>query len=406
MLIAWSTEASAESVVQYGTYPENFTLTVTGVTWEFEGECMGQGKRYMHRVVVTGLEPGTRFSYRVGSERSWSPPFFFDTQPSIQTGPNTFYMLADMGKSDGSATLKSMYRHIDSAREPVAVIHAGDIAYDLHSNEGKTGDDFMKMIEPIVAYKPYMTSPGNHEGSAAGVCGYDHYRNRFSMPYPELDDGLKWQFWYSYNVGLVHFISLDTDHMIAILRKHHDDPRDVIEKQIAFIEEDLRRANTAEARAEQPWIVVYGHHPLYCSNLSEDDCFFEDSVVRTHLDPLLTKYKVDIYFSGHQHSYERLWPVSNGTVVQESYNNPKAPVHIVSGQNGCNENYGVCLNVVLGARGPWSAFRSWLPGFYGYSTMTVHNATHIRWQQVLAYFYNLPQDEIWIVKDQNVRTSS
>jgi len=29
--------------------------------------------------------------------------------------------------------------------------------------ESRVGDDFMNKIQPIAAYVPYMTSPGNHE---------------------------------------------------------------------------------------------------------------------------------------------------------------------------------------------------------------------------------------------------
>lgn len=28
---------------------------------------------------------------------------------------------------------------------------------------GRIGDEFMRQIQPIAAYVPYMTSPGNHE---------------------------------------------------------------------------------------------------------------------------------------------------------------------------------------------------------------------------------------------------
>ena len=44
-----------------------------------------------------------------------------------------------------------------------AVIHVGDFAYDMHSNDAKVGDQFMQQIEGIAAYLPYMTVPGNHE---------------------------------------------------------------------------------------------------------------------------------------------------------------------------------------------------------------------------------------------------
>jgi hypothetical protein len=33
----------------------------------------------------------------------------------------------------------------------------------LLQGEGCVGDEFMRQIEPIAAYLPYMTCPGNHE---------------------------------------------------------------------------------------------------------------------------------------------------------------------------------------------------------------------------------------------------
>jgi hypothetical protein len=33
----------------------------------------------------------------------------------------------------------------------------------VFQESGRVGDDFMNKIQPIAAYVPYMTSPGNHE---------------------------------------------------------------------------------------------------------------------------------------------------------------------------------------------------------------------------------------------------
>ena len=44
-----------------------------------------------------------------------------------------------------------------------AVLHVGDIAYNLEHDDGKVGDEFLRMVEPIAARVPYMTCPGNHE---------------------------------------------------------------------------------------------------------------------------------------------------------------------------------------------------------------------------------------------------
>ena len=47
--------------------------------------------------------------------------------------------------------------------------------------------------------------------------------------------------------------------------------------------------------------------------------------------------------------------------------------------------------------GPWSAYHSWAPGEHGYGRLKVFNATHIRWEQVIA-LSQIVEDEIWIVK--------
>lgn len=43
------------------------------------------------------------------------------------------------------------------------IMHVGDFAYDMYEQNGTVGDEFMRQIEPIAAYVPYMTVVGNHE---------------------------------------------------------------------------------------------------------------------------------------------------------------------------------------------------------------------------------------------------
>lgn len=69
------------------------------------------------------------------------------------------------------------------------------------------------------------------------------------------------------------------------------------------------------------------------------------------LEHLFFTYGVDIILEAHQHSYERLWPVYNATVTALNYNNPKAPVHLISGTVGCNEALGECFDPMLGPKG-------------------------------------------------------
>ncbi len=53
------------------------------------------------------------------------------------------------------------------------------------------------------------------------------------------------------------------------------------------------------------------------------------------MEKLFYDYGVDLALWAHEHSYERLWPVYNLKVyngsANEPYNNPKAPVHVITG---------------------------------------------------------------------------
>uniref|UniRef100_A0AC35F618 Purple acid phosphatase n=1 Tax=Panagrolaimus sp. PS1159 TaxID=55785 RepID=A0AC35F618_9BILA len=59
------------------------------------------------------------------------------------------------------------------------IIHIGDIAYDLHTNNGERGDLYMNELEPLFSLVPYMVIAGNHEDDGKN---FSHFQNRFKMP--------------------------------------------------------------------------------------------------------------------------------------------------------------------------------------------------------------------------------
>jgi hypothetical protein len=288
----------------------------------------------------------------------------------------------DMGRHGGEPTLQSLIKQVQSGY-PQAIIHAGDFAYDLESNGGVNGDAFMNRIQPIAANVPYMTCIGNHEDNYL----FANYRNRFYMP------GDSQNMWYSWNMGPIHFVAYSTEVYFT------DSIRWTKERQKAWLEEDLRIANLH--RHEQPWIIAYGHRPMYCSNIDHDDCTKNNSIVRLGLEDLFFEQGIDLIIEAHEHSYERLWPVFNETVTQFNYTNPLAPVHIISGAAGCNEGDGYCLNPIREPLGEWSAFRSSGITTYGYAKMHIYNATHLHWQELQMLDDDHVLDEIWIVQDRH-----
>ena len=101
---------------------------------------------------------------------------------------------------------------------------------------------------------------------------------------------------YSMNIGLIHFTTFNFD-------LFNDNPS-LQAGMLEWLEADLKRAN--EMRDKWPWLVVINHRPVYCSNIPRYtvDCAKNWQIFGA-VDDLLYKYKVDLYISGHAHSYER-----------------------------------------------------------------------------------------------------
>lgn len=206
---------------------------------------------------------------------------------------------------------------------------------------------------------------------------------------------------YSMNIGPVHLISISTE--VYYFLNYGLKP---MVFQYEWLENDLLIANLPENRAKQPWLVVMGHRPMYCSNTDHDDCTHHETLTRVGLpflhffglEKLFYDYAVDLEIWAHEHSYERLWPVYDYQVYNGSYEapyvNPKAPVHITTGSAGCKEGRDD-FNATLP---PWSAFIS---RDYGYTRFKAYNGTHLYLEQVSDDKEGAVIDSFWIVKDSH-----
>ena len=124
--------------------------------------------------------------------------------------------------------------------------------------------------------------------------------------------------------------------------------------------------------------------------------------MRENLEHLLNKYSVDLAIWSHCHSYERSYPIYSMNYTN-SYINPPATVHLVSGTAGSFER----LYKFKQKQPEWSVVRD---KQYGYTILNIVNTTHLTvqqkntfgpmvsfWRKFLHYEHNFH----WILAFQN-----
>jgi hypothetical protein len=233
--------------------------------------------------------------------------------------------------------------------EPLFHLLNGDLCYaNLNPKvQPSVWADFGNNNQASASMRPWMPCPGNHEIEFNnGDQGFTSYLTRYTLP----DNGTNFRGrWYSFRVGTAVFISLQADDVIyqdgaafvggpAALVPAASTGNPAIEPGTSFyvhgysggaqtrwLEKTLREA------ADDPgvdWIIVQMHQDALSSSKTGNG---SDLGLREAWLPLFEKYGVDLVLCGHDHDYERSFPV-----------------------NGCNHNVGteVATGATIDTRQP------------------------------------------------------
>jgi hypothetical protein len=378
MVVMWVTAEIQDSVVKYGLNSQNYVFSANGTLSTYDVGVDGW-KGYVHTVMLTGLQPSTKYYYIAGSvnQNNWSQEFSFTTAPDTNTGKHVFAVMGDMGTTIPMGWAVTNQMVTDNEKYHFgAILHVGDVAY---AGTGSTyeleevWDMWCTQVQPLAANVPYMFAVGNHEH----YYNYTSYRTRFTMPGDEC--GGNHNFWYSINYGPVHLIFMSTEH-----------PYDSTSVQGHWLLNDLANID----HEQTPWVIAMGHRPMYCSDQDEYDAQSPGAYFQTTIEPLFEQYGVDLYLCGHMHMYERIFPVNNGTVIQTGnvWNNPGATAHVVQGTAGVfTDNSRKWVD----PEPEWSAYRS---DDWGYGRMTAYNHTHLHYE-FLREWDNSVVDHFWLIKN-------
>ena len=310
---------------------------------------------------MTGLQQDSYFEYRVkgfdvvNSTQRASKDFSFKAAPVAGAEPERttrISVMADQGTFMllGFAAQQKLAAMQDELAIDFATV-VGDLSYAGLSTEfprlNISKEDEFSLVwdlygiqsQAVAATRPWMVTNGNHER----FYNFTAFRHRYSMPH-EASGGSVDNFWYSYDYGNVHWISISSEHDLS-----EGSP------QRTFLEKDLAAAANDARRAQVPWIVLGIHKPLY-SSVDGTPGGYADL-----LEDIVVQYDVDLLVAGHMHAYERVHPVNKGEVtcypeadgdVDVYHSEGKGPVYVVQGNAG-----GMQFETFVQPAPSWSAVR-------------------------------------------------
>ncbi|KAJ5623490.1 acid phosphatase [Penicillium lividum] len=349
-----------------------------------------------HQQLINAAEDGAAFAWH-GGDISYADDWFTGIVPCTSE-----FAVCYNGTS-------STYPEGDIDTEYRTPLPAGEIPDAGSPNGGDGGviyesnwDTWQQWMNNITTKMPYMVLPGNHEAACTEFdvpdsyaltaylnddikngtsktsnltyysCppsqrNFTAYQHRFRMPGEET--GGAGNFWYSFDYGLAHFVSLDgeTDYAYSPLSSFAVDTKgntstlptefetqatdsgpfgavngNVFDNkayaQWSWLKNDLAKVD----RKKTPWVFVMSHRPMYSSYTAS----FKTHI-RNAFEEIMIQYGVDAYFGGHIHWYERMWPIGNNTIDSSSvinknayYTNPGVSMtHIVNGMAGQGESH-------------------------------------------------------------------
>jgi len=273
--VTWRTrdDETTLSGIQYGAV-DALDRSADAITYAYAD---GPDDVRIHEAHLCDLSPNTAYSYRVGSENSWSKTFQFRTAPA---DAKTQIEIAVLGDSRGGMdVLRRMAGEIRT-HDPDLILFTGDAV--TWGNQQGEWEDFFDSAEELFARAPVIATNGNHEGNA------QNFYAQFAMPGDERN--------FSFSYGAAHITFLND-------LPEGGDPavREATPRLDAFL----------AAAAPDQWNLLVHHHSLWSASPRHGG----NEKLRAIVLPVIDKNRVHLVLSGHDHNYERTLPLKNGEVT-------------------------------------------------------------------------------------------
>jgi predicted phosphodiesterase len=203
----------------------------------------------------------------------------------IYVAPSDFNFAAvgDWGCTDD--TTDTVNNILD--KKPELVLGLGDYSYE------DSADCWFKIVDPID--DKIKIEIGNHDVEELGKL--PKYMDHFRLT----------EQYYSFDYRNIHFLALSTETPFAVNSPQYN-----------FVKNDLSKA---ASDANIDWIIVYYHRPMYTIPSTHSAI----SSLRSTYHPLFEEYGVDLVLQGHNHNYQRTYPIK--------FNNENPPHPIETSTN-------------------------------------------------------------------------
>jgi 3',5'-cyclic AMP phosphodiesterase CpdA len=287
--ILWTTDAPGVGVVSISD-GHSATSATAQIRAFLPAETMLATAFYQYQADLTGLTPGTAYTYSVAlngqtlaSSAADGSPLHFTTE-----GPGRFSFLV-LGDSGERTPEQTQIASLLSAEPDVALLlHMGDLACDL-GTFAQLDSNYFAPYADLMQRVPFFPAPGNHEYYTNRAAPYLSAHASPDSGVPAPDQGR----YYSFDWGDAHFTSLDSNLLGTASEV----------QMLAWFDHDLQASRKL-------WKIVYFHHTPYPSghHLGDPACERALAVI----NPIAERNGVQLVLSGHEHSYQRSVPLSNG----------------------------------------------------------------------------------------------
>lgn len=308
--VRWRTGVASNSRVSFGTVQGALTSTADNAAVTTE-----------HEVRVTGLAPGTRYYYSVGStagaQAGGDASTFFVTPPAVGTARRTrIWVIGDSGTANSNAAaVYNAYRNFAGPVYTNLWLMLGDNAYNDGTDSQYQAAVF-NMYPALLRQSVLWPTLGNHDGhSADSATQSGPYYNIFTLPKNAEAGGVAsgTEAYYSFDYGNIHFVVLDS----------YETDRSTTGAMMSWLKADLQ-ATTAD------WLIAFWHHPPYSKGSHNSDTETQLIEMRRNFLPVLEDFGVDLVLTGHSHSYERSMLIDGHYGSSSTFGS----VHVIDGGSG------------------------------------------------------------------------